>query len=116
MKGEAMRGRRAIIVGDSVCIREDCTEFLSRRFMRAIDPHVPMFVDDVERIKGRRLLHLLGGYIRVWPCEVNLTSGPVEREYRRALAWVTAHTAAKAEREAKRRRPKLKAKKESKSQ
>jgi hypothetical protein len=92
-----------VIVDDSVCIREEHVSDLSRRFgVNVAAAHVPMTITDVETIKRRRLLILDGGRMRVWPSEVHLADGPVEREYRRTLARVNALVKAKTAREAER--------------
>lgn len=79
--------RRPVVRGDSVCIREECIDELARRFGIGVDvkAHAPMKVTDVETFRFRRLLHLDGGRMRVWPCEVHLADGPVETKYRR---WI----------------------------
>jgi hypothetical protein len=105
-------GRRAMVVGDSVCIRAEFVANLSSKFDTptfSVAPHVPMLITDAEAIKGRRLLHLGGGRMRVWPCEVRLATGRVELDERKAAAHVAKMTRAKAIREAARRLPKRKA-------
>jgi hypothetical protein len=63
-----------------------------------------MRIADVENIQGRRLLHLDGGRLRVWPCEVHLFDAAVERFHRRDVALTAKVAAMKEERRAEKKR------------
>jgi hypothetical protein len=99
--------RRALGVGDVVSFRESAVTQTGSTFSQ---PHYDYtIVDQTVEHDGRRLFELTTPSrdypTHAWPSEVRLATGATERAYRHTVARVATMVAAKAEREAKRRRP-----------
>lgn len=104
---------RALVVGDSVVIRPDAVDALKREGYRDVKEHVPARITDVDDY-GRRVFYLDNGfghflalgYCTVYPSQVRLANGSVERASVATEKRVAEMVAAKAAREAARRIPK----------
>lgn len=107
--------RRALVIGDRVCIRPEAVESLKREGYLDIEPHVAGKVNSTWVHGGRRVLQLdlLSRFrwadsstaslpVSVWAGQVRLADGAAERARLRTEAHVATLVAAKAAREAMR--------------
>jgi len=103
--------RRALRIGEMVCIREECIRPLSGISDAKIEAHVSYKVVD-RGLFGKRValvLELLaegGATLYVWPSEIHLADSAVEQMWRREQKMIAEVDAMKAARMKARKRGK----------